>query len=139
MSDSFFLKILATDKMLYDGKARSLIFTAPDGEMQIMAHHENVVVACSEGRIRVKSEDGASDMVGVVGIGFVNVDRDTVTMLTDFAQWQDELEEARAKEAMDREKEQLRQDKSIQEYNISRANIARAMMRLSQGGGAPLE
>ena len=139
MSDQFYLKILATDNMLYEGKAKTIIFQAPDGEMQIMAHHENVVVACSEGVVRIKEDDAAAWYNAAVGIGVVNVGRDTVTMLVDYAEWQDELEEARAKEAMERAKEQLRQDMSIQEYNISRANIARAMRKLSQSGNAPLE
>ena len=139
MSDSFFLKILATDHMLYEGEAKSIIFPAPDGEVQILAHHENVVVACSEGIVRIKTEDDSQWCNAVVGIGFVNVDRNTVTILVDTAQWKDEMEQARANEAMMRAQEQLRQDQSIQEYNISRASLARAMVRLSQGGNSPIE
>ena len=139
MGDSFYLKILAVDKVLYDGNAVSLIFPAPDGEFQIMAHHENVVVAITEGTVKIKPEKGENWVEAIVGKGFVSVESNIVSVLVDSANWPDEVLEARAKEAMERAKEQLRQDRSIQEYNISRATIARAMVRLSQGEKAPLE
>ncbi|MBQ3898990.1 MAG: ATP synthase F1 subunit epsilon [Lachnospiraceae bacterium] len=139
MSNSFYIKILATDKVLYEGMAVSLIFPAPDGEFQIMAHHENVVVACCEGSIKLKTDDDNDWYSAFIGIGFVSVEDGIVTMLVDYANWPDEVEEARAREAMERAKEQLRQDKSIQEYNLSRAALARAMVRLSQPVNAPLE
>ena len=121
MSNSFYIKILATDKVLYEGMAVSLIFPAPDGEFQIMAHHENVVVACCEGSIKLKTDDDNNWYSAFIGIGFVSVEDGIVTMLVDYANWPDEVEEARAREAMERAKEQLRQDKSIQEYNLSSA------------------
>lgn len=139
MSDSFYLKILAMNKVLYEGKAQSLIFPAPDGEFQIMAHHENVVVACNEGTARIKTEDTGEWIDAVVGAGLVNVDNGIVTLLVDSAEWPGDLEKARALEAMERAKEELRQDSSIQEYNATRATLARAMVRLSKPMNAPLE
>ncbi|MCR4618724.1 MAG: F0F1 ATP synthase subunit epsilon [Lachnospiraceae bacterium] len=139
MSDSFYIKILATDHVLYEGAAVGLIFSAPDGEFQVMAHHENVVVACCEGNIKIKTENNGEWINAVTGIGFVDVCDGEVTMLVDFAEWADEVAAVKSREAMERAKEQLRQDKSIQEYNLSRATLARAMVKLSSTPNAPLE
>ena len=51
-------------------------------------------------------------------------------MLVDTAERPEDIDEVRAREAMERAKEQLRQKQSIQEYHVSQASMARAMYRL---------
>lgn len=132
MSEVFELKVLAADKTFYDDTAVSIVIPAMDGEIQIMAHHENMVFATGEGIIRIRKSDEEPERRGIVGIGFVKVTDNKVTMLVDSAEWPEDVDRARAQEALERAQEQLRQDRSIQEYNISRAAMARAMTRLSE-------
>ena len=42
---TFDLKILATNKVFYDGKCKMLVVPALDGELAVMADHQNMVVA----------------------------------------------------------------------------------------------
>ena len=37
--DTFGLKIIASDKVFYEGRCRKLIIPAPDGEKGILANH----------------------------------------------------------------------------------------------------
>lgn len=134
MSDSLRLKIIATDKLFYDGEADSIIFPAPDGSRQIMAHHENMVIAGCEGICRIRFEKGGEWRNAVVGRGFVEIKDNTALLITESAEWPEDIDRVRALAAMERAKEQLRQDQSIQEYNASRAALARALLRLSQVG-----
>jgi len=53
-----------------------------------------------------------------------------VTVLVETAERPEEIDEVRAKEALERAEEQLRQKQSIREYYHSRASLARAMTRL---------
>ena len=51
--DTFGLKIIASDKVFYEGRCRKLIIPAPDGEKGILANHENMVIGPGGGlRIR---------------------------------------------------------------------------------------
>lgn len=135
MSDLFWLKILATDKLFYEGEADSIIFPAPDGSRQIMAHHENMVIAGCEGILKIRFEKDGEWRNAVIGKGFVDVKDNTVMLITESAEWPEDIDRVRALAAMERAKEQLRQDQSIQEYNATRAALARALLRLSQVGG----
>ena len=135
MSDLFKLKIIATDKLFYDGEADSIIFPAPDGTRQNMAHHENMVIAGCEGILKIRFEKDGEWRSAVVGKGFVDVKDNTAMLITESAEWPEDIDRVRALAAMERAKEQLRQDQSIQEYNASRAALARALLRLSQVGG----
>ena len=41
--DTFGLKIIASDKVFYEGRCRNLIIPAPDGEVGLLPHHEDMV------------------------------------------------------------------------------------------------
>ena len=47
--DTFGLKIIASDKVFYEGRCRKLIIPAPDGEKGILPTHENMVIAIAGG------------------------------------------------------------------------------------------
>ena len=71
----------------------------------------------------------------VVGMGFVEIVNNRVTLLVETAEHPEEIDIARAREAKERAEEQLRQKQSIQEYYHSRASLARAMTRLKATSG----
>lgn len=43
--DTFGLKIIASDRVFYEGRCRKLVIPAPDGEKGILPNHENMVIA----------------------------------------------------------------------------------------------
>lgn len=49
---SFSLKIIASDKVFYDGRAEALTIPAMDGQKQILPHHENMVIAVNIGELK---------------------------------------------------------------------------------------
>ena len=73
-------------------------------------------------------------VTGINGLGLVNITRDMVTVLVDSIEAPEDIDRARAEKALKRAMEQLRQDQSIHEYEMSRASMARAMLRLSNSG-----
>ena len=121
MSDMYNLRIIAADRVFYEGPCLSLIVPAFDGEKEVLAHHESMVIAVTDGEMRYKTEDGTWH-IGYVGRGFVQIANNRVILLTESAEKPEEIEE--------RALEQLRQKQSIQEYYHSSASLARAMARL---------
>ena len=132
--NTFSLKIIASDKVFYDGKCQILIVPALDGEQAIMSHHEDMVIAVQVGEARFRTEEDGEWQPVVVGIGFVHIANNRVTMLVDTAERPEDIDEVRARQALERAEEQLRQKQSIQEYHISQASMARAMARLREAG-----
>lgn len=131
---TFSLKIIAADKTFYSGKCYTIIVPALDGEQQIMSHHEDMVIATKEGEVRFKENEESGWRIAVVGIGFVHIAKNRVTMLVDTAERPEDIDRVRAERAMERAKEQLRQKQSIEEYHVSQASLARAMVRLKEAG-----
>ena len=132
--NTFSLKVIATDKVFYDGKCTALIIPALDGEREILAHHENMVIATKEGEVRCRTDENSDWKKAVVGVGFVHIANNRVTMLVDTAERPEDIDAVRAKQAYERAVDQLRQKQSIQEYHMSRASLARALARLKEAG-----
>ena len=68
-----------------------------------------------------------------MGMGFVEIVNNRVTLLVETAEHPEEIDIARAREAKERAEEQLRQKQSIQEYYHTQASLSRAMARLRVG------
>ncbi|MEY8356939.1 ATP synthase F1 subunit epsilon [Lachnospiraceae bacterium 54-53] len=128
-TNTFFLQVLASDKVFFWGPCQKLIIPLADGEKAVLPHHEDMVIAVSIGEMRLLDEKGQW-IHGVVGKGFVQIVNNRVTLLVDTAERPEEIDERRAKEARERAAEQLRQSKSIQEHSHFEASLARSLARL---------
>lgn len=129
--DTFTLKVVATNRIFYEGPCQMLIIPAIDGEKGIMAHHEEMVIAVEIGEIRIQTPEGEW-IRAVVSRGFVQISHNRATLLVLSAEKPEEIDVRRAEEAKERAQEQLRQKQSLQEYHISKASLARAMARLKE-------
>ena len=127
--NNFVLKIVAINKVFYEGESKQLILPAIDGSRGIMAHHEDSVIAVKVGEMHIQTAE-EEWITAMTGAGHVQIIDNKVIMIVDSVERPEEIDERRALEAKERAEEQLRQDQSIYEYYMSKANLARAMERL---------
>jgi F-type H+-transporting ATPase subunit epsilon len=127
--NTFKLKIMASNKIFYDGDCGKIIVNAPDGNLEVMANHEAAVLAVVPGVIRFTVDDSAWTEA-VTGSGFVMVSNNEATLIVDTAERPEDIDVIRAKEAKERAEEKLRQENSQREYLHTQASLSRAMARL---------
>ena len=120
--NTFSLKLIACDKVFYDGPCEILIFDGFDGEMAIMANHEPMTCSVETGET-VWQE-------AIVSTGLLKVEHNKVDIIVYSAERPEEIDKFRAEAALERAREQLAQKQSIMEYHVSTASMARAMARL---------
>ncbi len=129
---SFSLRIISSNRIFYEGPCRCLIVPAPDGERAILAHHEEMILALREGELRMQTEEGGEWSYAVISPGFCQVAHNRVTLLADTVERPEEIDAVRAQEALERAQEKMRQKQSIQEYHITQAALARALVRIRE-------
>lgn len=129
--NTFALKIIASDKIFYDGKCKLLVVPDIDGEKAILNHHEDIVIAVKMGEARFQTDEGTWIHV-LVGEGFVEMINNRAILLVSTAERPEDIDIRRAEEAKQRAEEQLRQKQSIQEYYHTQASLSRAMSRLKE-------
>ena len=128
--NTFYLKIVACDRVFYEGDATTLVFPVEDGEMAILAHHEQMMTNIEIGTIRFKTPDGR-EQVAIVSDGMLTVKKNRGDVIVYSAERPEEIDEFRAEAAAERAREKLSHQQSLVDYNISVASLARAMARLS--------
>ena len=128
----FYVKIISSNRIFYEGFCHCLIIPAVDGEQAIMAHHEETIIAVQNGEMRMQKEEGGDWSYAVLGKGFCMAANNRVTVLADTVERPEEVDVNRAKEALERAQERLRQKQSIQEYHTTQAAMARALTRLKE-------
>ena len=128
----FYVKIISSNRIFYEGFCHCLIIPAVDGEQAIMAHHEETIIAVQNGGMRMQKEEGGEWSYAVLGKGFCMAANNRVTVLADTVERPEEVDVNRAKEALERAQERLRQKQSIQEYHTTQAALARALTRLKE-------
>lgn len=127
--NTFNLKILASNKVVYEGECEKMTIPAFDGEKGILAHHENILMATDVGMTRF-TKPGGEEVNIFTGLGFIEVMNNEVLYLVQTSELPEEIDENRAREAMERAEEALRQKRSLIEYHNSKASLSRAMARL---------
>lgn len=127
---TFWLKIVASDHIFYNGNCEALIVPAHDGEMGILPHHEAMILAIQEGELRFRAPNETQWHRAIVGLGIVQVANNRVTLIVDTAERPEDIDAVRAREALERAEEQMRQKQSLREFKMSQASMARALTRL---------
>lgn len=128
--NTFKLKIVASNKVFYDGDCVQLVLPIADGGlMGFLAHHENVVAPIQAGEMKINTPDGEC-REAFVSNGFVEFFDNNALVVCISAEYPQDIDKLRAEEAKLRAEEHLRQEQSLFEYHQSQMDLARAMERL---------
>ncbi len=130
--NTFSLRIIACNRVFYDGKSSNLTVPGLDGEFGIMANHENMVIATKEGKLHFIDENDQL-IEASCGQGFVEIDNNHVTFLADIVQTAEEEFLNKAKAALEAARERQEQEERHREYQMSQASLARTLARLKEG------
>ena len=127
----FKLRIIAPDRVFYEGEASFLELVTSEGEVGIYKNHIPMTMVLVPGIVRI-TESGEVK-VAALHSGFVQILQDEVTILAEIAEWPDEIDVNRANEAKIRAERRLEtQDPNI---NINRAEISlkKSLVRIEVG------
>jgi F-type H+-transporting ATPase subunit epsilon len=128
------VKIVTPKREMYNGEADMVIFRSKCGDVGIMHGHLPMVTVLDYGVLRIMENGEAKKFAAVFG-GFAEVDGEGVNILTDAAEWTDEIDLQRAQEAKERaEKRLLESGKTIDEARAEMA-LKRAIIRINAADG----
>ena len=98
--DTFHLKIVKPEKIVYEADVQSVAFPTPLGETMLLAHHEPMVMQLSIGEMKVRTAEKEERMALAGGV--VQVKNNEVVILANRAEHVLELDIKRAKDARNR-------------------------------------
>ena len=126
--NKFPLKLLAADKVFFDGECSSLVVPSTDGQYGILANHCNAVIAIVPGIAELNTDDGK--IVSFVASGIVKIENGRVLMLVETCENAKDVNEAWAKNALREAQDEISRKESRFNVLSAEIKIARALNRL---------
>ena len=95
------VSVVAVDRSVWVGTAKSIVAKTPEGEIGILPGHEPVLSLLVNGVVRIEPTEGTTVAIAVHG-GFVAVDSDNVRVLAETAELASDIDVNRAQAALTR-------------------------------------
>lgn len=133
MADKTFnLQIISPTRVFYDDQVDMVEMKTSEGEIGVLAGHIPLTAILEPGILRIKKADG--DREAALHDGFVQIQKDKVTILAESCEWPDEIDVNRAKEAKARAERRLKSGEK--EVDMLRAELAlkKALIRIDLAG-----
>ena len=127
------VELVSPERVLFSGEATQVITrTLEGGEVAFLPGHAAFLGALTENHTRIYLADGRIQNVAV-HLGFVEVGADHVTILSDAAELEEDIDVTRARAAKERAEQQMREGNSAE----VEADLRRAHARIAATGGLP--
>jgi F-type H+-transporting ATPase subunit epsilon len=126
------LEIVTPEQTIFSGAVGNVYLPGVNGEMGILQGHAALVTALEPGELRYEKDGQIVTLA--VGSGFAEVTQERVNLLTDMALGEDEIDEAKAEEAMQRAQEELAKishSADAEDLSNLRGTIAKSIAQLN--------
>jgi F-type H+-transporting ATPase subunit epsilon len=125
---SFLFELVTPERVLLREQVRSVRAPGIEGSFGVLANHAPLMTALAVGLVKVEYDNGDLEYIATSG-GFMEVNRDKTTILADTAERANDIDIARAEEAISRAKQNLSGGSSV-DYEEATATLERATNRL---------
>lgn len=99
------LEIVTPEKKIFSDTVNLVYLPGADGELGIFPMHSALITALAPGELRYEKD--SSTQAIAIGNGFAEVTQEKVSVLTDMALGEDEIDEAKVEAAMKRAQDEL--------------------------------
>ncbi len=124
------LQIIALDKITYEDDVDIVVLPGEEGQLGVLPRHAPIVTLLQPGEVLTRKSGEETSLV-ITG-GFAQIGPDSVTILSDAAEYADNIDVARAEEARLRSQERLVDRRAMPDLEMARVESAllRSLARL---------
>lgn len=120
------VKIIAPDRVFYEGQVSFIEFNTTEGIMGIYPKHIPMTVVIAPGVLKIVEENG--EKTAALHSGFAEILGDSITILAESVEWPDEIDVRRAEEAKARAERRIKD--SSQDMNRAELALKRSVVRM---------
>jgi F-type H+-transporting ATPase subunit epsilon len=131
MANTIHVDVVSAEESIYSGEAEFIVLPGVMGELGIYPKHTPLITQIRAGVVRIKVPGQAEEQIVYVQGGFLEVQPDVVTVLSDTAIRAHDLDEAKALEAKQAAEEAVQNKTSKEEIAMAEAELAGAVAQLA--------
>ena len=119
-------------RLFYSGSAQAIVLTLIDGEVAVYANHTPFTAPVVPCLLKIKDKEG-NWKTAFTAEGMLEVKNHKTVLISDAAEWPEEIDGERAKKAKDRAEETLLSGGMKFETDKAASSLRRASMRIKAG------
>src|SRR5450631_3596884 len=131
MASTIHVEVVSAEESIYSGEAEFVVLPGVMGELGIYPKHTPLITQIKPGQVRIKIPGQAEETIVFVQGGFLEVQPDVVTVLSDTAIRARDLDEAKALKAKQSAEEAMQNKTSKEEIARAESELAGAMAQLA--------
>lgn len=131
MPATIHVEVVSAEESIYSGEAEFVVLPGVMGELGIYPKHTPLITQIKPGQVRIKIPGQAEETVVFVQGGFLEVQPDVVTVLSDTAIRAHDLDEAKALQAKQLAEEAMQNKTSKEDIARAEGELAGAMAQLA--------
>jgi F-type H+-transporting ATPase subunit epsilon len=131
MAHTIHVEVVSLTESVFSGDAEFVVLPGVMGELGIYPKHAPLITQIKPGEVRIKLPGREEEQIVFVQGGFLEVQPDVVTVLSDTAIRAHDLDEANALEAKQRAEEAMQNKTSKEEVATAEAELAGALAQLA--------
>lgn len=131
MANTIHVDVVSAEESIFSGEAEFVVLPGEAGELGIYPRHTPLITRIKPGEVRIKPAGGGEEELIFVAGGILEVQPAMVTVLADTAIRGQDLDEAKAQEAMARAEEARKNARDKQEVATVEAEVAMLAAQLA--------
>jgi len=131
MANTIHVDVVSLEASVFSGDAEFVVLPGIMGELGVYPKHTPLITQIQPGQVRIKIPGQDEEQIVFVQGGFLEVQPNVVTVLSDTAIRARDLDEAKALEAKRRAEETLQSRASKEEVATAEAELASAAAQLA--------
>ena len=131
MAATIHVDVVSAEESIYSGDAEFVVLPGVMGELGIYPRHTPLITQIKPGEVRIKVPGEAEEQIVFVQGGYLEVQPDVVTVLSDTAIRAKDLDEAKALQAKQAAEDAMRHKLSKEEIARAEAELAGAVAQLA--------
>jgi len=128
MSRKTRLRIITPERQIFDKEVDMVSIRTPFGERGILPGHAPTVCTLVDSTVDIKI--GTELVKASVMSGFAEISQKLITIVSDVAEWPDEIDEERAKDAIERAQRVIESGDGRDAIEAAKRDLHRAKIRL---------
>jgi F-type H+-transporting ATPase subunit epsilon len=131
MAHTIHVEVVSLTEAVFSGDAEFVVLPGVMGELGIYPKHAPLITQIKPGEVRIKVPGHEEEQIVFVQGGFLEVQPDVVTVLSDTAIRAHDLDEAKALEAKQRAEDAMQNKTSKEEIATAEAELAGALAQIA--------
>ena len=124
----FLLRIITPDRIFYENRADMVEFNTTEGEIGVLPGHIPMTVIVKPGVLYI--HETGEEKKAALHAGFAEILPESVTILAEVIEWPSEINEDRAKSAMERAERRLQNKAPKTDIAKAETALQRALARI---------